>query len=424
MSSVLVADSEDVAALLEPGQVHSVYQPIVDLDNGVVVAFEALARGPVGHPLAARPDLMFEAARTAGCVGQLDETCRSAALRGARAARLASPWTLFVNVEPAGIEWALSQSSDRSPESFVVDDLPVMVEITERDLVRNPTALLRFVDHVRSVGCGIALDDVGAVRESLALLPLLRPDVIKLDLRLVQQRPTSDIAQIFSAVNAEAERTGATVLAEGIETEAHLDFARGLGARLGQGYLLGRPGDLPETPPPPATPVPMRPRVPLRHTDSPFELASAQTRPRSSAKPLLVEISKQLEREALRHGESVVILATLQHARFFTASTAKRYRQLAHGVAFAALLGEGIAPSPLPGLRGGDLAPADPLLGEWDVAVLGPHFAAALVARDLATPERTADGASTTCSPTIATSSSPSPPRSCRGSRQPGSRRS
>ena len=57
------------------------YQPIVELDSGRVVAYEALARGPVG-PLE-RPDLLFAAARPAGRLAELDELCRAAAFRGA-----------------------------------------------------------------------------------------------------------------------------------------------------------------------------------------------------------------------------------------------------------------------------------------------------------------------------------------------------
>ncbi len=54
------------------------------------------------------------------------------------------------------------------------------------------------------------------------------------------------------------------------------------------------------------------------------------------------------------------------------------------------VLGEGLAPAPLPGVRGVDLFPGDPVLGEWDLVVLDPHFAVALVARDLGDsgPER------------------------------------
>lgn len=95
-----------------------------------------------------------------------------------------------------------------------------MAEITERALTHNPAELLRAVRLMRACGCGIALDDVGAVSYSLALLPFLVPDVIKLDMSLVQAWPDADQARILTAVSAYAERTGATVPAEGIETAA------------------------------------------------------------------------------------------------------------------------------------------------------------------------------------------------------------
>src|SRR5918997_5912954 len=95
------------------------------------------------------------------------------------------------------------------------------------------------------MGCAIAVDDVGADRRSLAFMPFLRPEIIKLDLSLTQARPTPQIASVVHAVNAEAERTGALVLAEGIESDHHLMRARALGARYGQGWRFGRPGPLP-----------------------------------------------------------------------------------------------------------------------------------------------------------------------------------
>jgi EAL domain-containing protein (putative c-di-GMP-specific phosphodiesterase class I) len=78
-----------------------------------------------------------------------------------------------------------------------------VLEITERALTDRPAELSRKVAEHRSAGRGIALDDIGADVRSLALLPLIEPDVIKLDLRLVQDRPSTDQAAIVSAVAAE-----------------------------------------------------------------------------------------------------------------------------------------------------------------------------------------------------------------------------
>jgi EAL domain-containing protein (putative c-di-GMP-specific phosphodiesterase class I) len=64
----------------------------------------------------------------------------------------------------------------------------------------------------------VALDDVGAAPASLAVLPFVRPDLIKLDMRLLQGRTTAEAAHIVNTVRAQAERTDALVIAEGIET--------------------------------------------------------------------------------------------------------------------------------------------------------------------------------------------------------------
>ncbi|MGY1689814.1 EAL domain-containing protein [Geodermatophilus sp. SYSU D01105] len=300
--------------VLGHGAVRSVFQPIVDLDSGSVVAYEALARGPEG-PLE-RPDALFAAAREAGRLAELDAACRAAALTGALAQGLTAPLTLFVNVEPEVL--------DRAPmeellgiASAAPGGLRVVLEITERALAARPAELLRTVERVRSVGWGVAVDDVGAEPLSLAFMPLLRPDVVKLDLRLVQERPSPQIAEIMNAVNAHAERTGAVVLAEGIEDADQLAMARALGATLGQGWLFGRP-----VPGAPTRALSLPSQRPDSVTEdaavSPFACLPDGVPLRQAPKALLIELSKQLEREALRLGPASVVAATFQEARHFT----------------------------------------------------------------------------------------------------------
>jgi diguanylate cyclase (GGDEF)-like protein/PAS domain S-box-containing protein len=380
LSSAAPATIDDV---LRAGAVRSVFQPIVELDTGRVVAYEALARGPQG-PLE-RPDRLFAAAREAGRLAELDAVCRAAALSGALEVGLRAPLTLFVNVEPEVL--------DRAPMEELLaiaqaapGGLRVVLEITERALATRPAELLRTVERVRAIGWGVAVDDVGAEALSLAFMPLLRPDVVKLDLRLVQERPGPAIAEIMNAVNAHAERTGAVVLAEGIEHEAHLAMARALGATLGQGWLFGRPGPGPVEGAVHGSLV-LPSQVPDTVTEdadvSPFACLPIDVPVREAPKALLIELSKQLEREALRLGSASVVAATFQEARHFTPATTLRYRDLVERTGFVCALGEDLPVEPLPGLRGAALSPTDPVRGEWDVTVLGPHFAAALLARDL-----------------------------------------
>jgi EAL domain-containing protein (putative c-di-GMP-specific phosphodiesterase class I) len=369
-------------AALRPGGVRSVFQPIVELDTGSVVAHEALARGPEG-PLQ-RPDDLFAAARTAGRLAELDSACRVAAFEGATRHGLAAPLALFVNVEPEVLDTAPLEELLAIAEA-APGRLRVVMEITERAIATRPAELLRTVARVRELGWGIALDDVGADPMSLAFMPLLRPDVVKLDLRLVQERPGPAIAQIMNAVNAYAQATGAAVLAEGIEDDRHLAMAHALGATLGQGWLFGRPSDAPSTDRPAGTlslPVDDDAGGPA---DSPFSCLPEGTALRRAPKSLLIELSKQLEREAMRLGETCIVAATFQEARHFTPSTTQRYRDLVQRTGFVSAIGEGLPVEPLPGLRGADLAPEDPVRGEWDVVVLAPHFSVSLLARDLGT---------------------------------------
>jgi EAL domain-containing protein (putative c-di-GMP-specific phosphodiesterase class I) len=88
--------------VLEQGGVRSVFQPIVHLDSRVVVAYEALARGPAGS--LAAPDELFAEARRTGRLAQLDELCRRAAVSGAITAGVVAPQMLFVNIEPEVVD--------------------------------------------------------------------------------------------------------------------------------------------------------------------------------------------------------------------------------------------------------------------------------------------------------------------------------
>ena len=155
-----------------------------------------------------------------------------------------TPLALFLNADAAALEEDL-------PDLPTGGGATLVIEVTESALTERPQAVLRTLTQLRTRGWGVALDDVGADSRSLATMPLLYPDVIKLDLRLLAERDAVDVARIVTAVGAEAERRHATVLAEGIDSEAQLQMACASGATLGQGFLLGRPAPLPDPLPAP-----------------------------------------------------------------------------------------------------------------------------------------------------------------------------
>jgi EAL domain-containing protein (putative c-di-GMP-specific phosphodiesterase class I) len=379
----------NLRSLLLHGQVRSVYQPIVDLDTGRTVAVEALARGPEG-PLQS-PGALFGAAAAAGLVDELEWACRTAALQGALDGGLCASIALFVNVESAQLGRAVPAAL-RALEASAQQRLHVVLELTERDLERRPAEVLAATRSARAAGWGVALDDVGAVPASLALMPLIRPDVVKLDMHLVQDRQTVEVAAIASAVASYAEESGALVLAEGIETELHRDRALALGATLGQGWLFARPAPLAEL----ELPDPVRPLALLGEPDdddyaSPFNRVGCHLPLRTARKSQLMAMSRHLERHAAVQPDPPILLAAFEHADFFSWATAQRYAAFARRCPLVGAFGVGLAAEPAPGVRGTAIDAEDPLADEWSVVVLSPHFAAALLARDLGEPRRNPD---------------------------------
>ncbi len=214
-------------------------------------------------------------------------------------------------------------------------------------------------------------------------MPFLAPEVIKLDLSLLQGNASRHVAEVVHAVNAEAERTGALVLAEGIETEEQRERALALGARYGQGWLFACPGPLDRTAPAVADAIPRPCHQSLSFADTPFVVVSRQRPVQRGDKRLLLALSQQVEAETRNLGPSAVLLSGFQEAEFFSLRTQARYSSLSQDAALIGVLGHGLPKHPALGVRGIDLDQADPLRGEWDVAVIGSHFAMAFVARDL-----------------------------------------
>ena len=374
MSAVGVVGSTLVTRALRPLNLYAAYQAIVDLDDRRVVAYEALARW---RDADLKPDVVFPAAAASGQLPALDGACRRAAILGALDAGMAKGQTLFINAEPATFGTDISEEAAALLERATAE-LRIMIELTERSLLRNPSEVLRIVRWARARGCGIALDDVGAEPDSLTILPFIAPDVIKLDISLVQDQPGVEQGRIMAAVLAHAEATGATILAEGIETPEHLEQAQALGATLGQGWYFGRPGPLSLDPP---CPSPIVLSVPIDPAPTPFSLVARSDRKRIGRKKMLLGMSRHLE--SLGHKDrDLVVLAAFQTVEQFTSATKRRYEKLGSHCPLVGALGIGMPTDPAVGVRGANLSQDDALAGEWTVVVVGSHYAGALIAKD------------------------------------------
>jgi EAL domain-containing protein (putative c-di-GMP-specific phosphodiesterase class I) len=368
---------EAVGDVLAHGAIDIGFQPVVDLVTQRTVGYEALARGPIGTELES-PSALFEAARDAGRLDELDWMCQQSALRAALRAGLRAPSVLFVNVEADTTGFLPLELRGLYAEATA--QMVVAVELTERALTRRPAALLGRIADMRALGCVLALDDVGYSSESLAMMAVLAPDVVRLDLAQLPARAESELAELVDAVAAHAERSGATVLVERIETEAQAQLADTLGARLGQGFMYGRREPLVTAPAPPEErPVHATFRRDPRDT-TPFQLLSEGCEVHRASREMLIGLSRRLEDQARALGRSAVLIGAFDTDAPFDEAARRRYAELARGLAFCGAVGTGMPDEPAAGVRGGRLHASDPLAHEWTVALVSPHAAAALTA--------------------------------------------
>jgi diguanylate cyclase (GGDEF)-like protein len=252
-ASVRERSSEEIAASIarvaSTGALTAVFQPIFDLRNGAPRGYEGLIRPMPGSGFA-DPGELFAAAEAVGRTVELDLACMATAIAGFASRRL--PGSLTLNVSPRTLESddftvrGLVQMLDRHG----LASNRVVLELTERAAIEDMDRLIRAVEACRAAGMRLAADDVGAGNAGLRLLSQLRFDIVKIDLSLVQGGAVRSTSQeVVRTLKDLADRWGALVIAEGVETPEQLEFVRSLGIRAGQGYLLGRPSDTPTTEP-------------------------------------------------------------------------------------------------------------------------------------------------------------------------------
>jgi EAL domain-containing protein (putative c-di-GMP-specific phosphodiesterase class I) len=360
----------------------AVFQPVIDLASDHVVGYEALARSAVQAP-PLEPSVLLAAAREAGRLVELDWTCRSLALCAAVRAGLRPPTLLFVNAEPESL--ASPCPAELLPE--VADAhrrLDVVVEVTERHLLHRPDQLLRAVEAVRGLGWQIALDDVGVTDAGLALLPVLRPDVVKLDRSMLRTTDAADRARTMAAVRVYAADTGARVVAEGIETPADRERAVELGAGWGQGFLLGRPGAI-EPGRQAARGAPVRAGRPAGDRSdwdgSAFSLLAASPSPPPADALDVDEQVRLLCAQAERAPRSAVLLVAVPAGARLGSATWAQLARLHDLCALVSVLSAGRPPRRLPWVRVTRVQPGDPLAQEFCGVLLSPAAALAVAAR-------------------------------------------
>jgi EAL domain-containing protein (putative c-di-GMP-specific phosphodiesterase class I) len=224
------------------------YQPIFRMQEGTVMGFEALSRGPRGSGLDTARAL-FEAAEEHNLSIEVDRLCRRRALLSS--ARVPSNAKIFVNTLPATMRdpqfrgkalIELLEKAQVSPDRIVI-------EITEHEMIEKYELFRETTAYFTDLGMSFAVDDVGTGYSGLESIARLKPSYLKIDISLVRDvhlvRGVN--RAMVKAIIDMGHSIGAQVIAEGIEKEEDNQVLRdALGVDFGQGYHLGRPKDGPE----------------------------------------------------------------------------------------------------------------------------------------------------------------------------------
>ncbi len=241
-----------IRTALAEGRIRAAYQPIVELATGRVVAEEALARlispdGGTEYP-AGR---FIETVTRFGLVQEIDAVIMREALARCAAQVLAGASRLhFVNMSAAFLRhtglieeiFVLIQQQCRVCGQDPTAPKPMVIEVTEREFVRDTAAALAVLKPLIDFGLRIAIDDFGSGYSSFRYLVDLPVSFVKLEGELVRKIANDRKARtVVQSIQTLADDLGLVTVAEYVEDELSWRILREMGVHWGQGYFLGHP---------------------------------------------------------------------------------------------------------------------------------------------------------------------------------------
>jgi Amt family ammonium transporter len=235
---------QELRHAFQAGDLAMHYQPIVDLQTGVVVGFEALMRWHHPERGWVPPNVFIPLAEQSDLILELG----SFALR--EAVREASEWDFpgatadrpYVTVNLSAHQFLDPGLVPTIKDLLHECGLPascLILEITESVALIDIAETMSVLEHLNNLGVGLALDDFGTGFSSLSYLERLSPRIIKIDQSFVRPvHASSRNDTLLETIISLGQKLSMTMLAEGIETEGQFERLRRLGCELGQGFLF------------------------------------------------------------------------------------------------------------------------------------------------------------------------------------------
>ncbi|GAB6125951.1 EAL domain-containing protein [Humidesulfovibrio idahonensis] len=237
------AEAVTIHEIIEHEWISTAFHSLVSIKRKALLGVEALTRCTApGEDI---PPLdLFQMAAEAGCLLELDRLCRKKAVEAFAPIHAKNRGLILsLNVDGHAIDSDVARSGYllRVVKEHGVNPNNVLIEIVE-SRARDTKALADFVSYYRKNGFLIALDDVGVGHSNLDRIPLLRPDVLKLDRSLVSgvagHMTRLEVVKSFVQM---ASRLGSLALAEGVERQEDILRLLEVGVDVFQGFYFGKP---------------------------------------------------------------------------------------------------------------------------------------------------------------------------------------
>ncbi|WP_179475454.1 sensor domain-containing phosphodiesterase [Mycolicibacterium vinylchloridicum] len=233
--------ARNLLSALASGGIEPYFQPIVSLDDGRILGFEVLARWNDPAQGSIAPDRFIPVADRFGLLDRLlDQLMRTSF-------KAAADWPhhLFLGFNVSPTQLRNSELATRIARAAVDSSFPlsrVHIEVTESGFIEDLNQPRRTLDRLINLGCMIAMDDFGTGYSSLTWLSSMPFSKLKIDASFVMaMHEHRQSRKIVAAVVGLGHSLGLAVVAEGVETTQQADLLRGMGCKLAQGYLFGRP---------------------------------------------------------------------------------------------------------------------------------------------------------------------------------------
>ena len=241
-----MAEHRALDAILQPGGITPVFQPICAVDNGrwTIAGFECLSRGPKGTHFESA-NVLFDYVRLKREETLVDRACITTALAAARTLPAEARLGVNVHASTLGRDPSFADFLRGAADANEIAFDRLTIEIVEHAPPWDGLGFLSMLDRLRDHGARIALDDVGLGQSNFKMLLDVRPDFMKIDRYFIEHCATDTNRQaVIEIVTRLAQHFSARVVTEGVEDEATVKALQLLGITLMQGFYFSKPLEL------------------------------------------------------------------------------------------------------------------------------------------------------------------------------------